>query len=147
MILRGVASALFEGFEAEAGEQVVVGRQGPGVREQSFDLRGGWRRQRRTVPQNEIIPRVAIEITEQPFEASGGVSGAGVQRQVKVAERLPTVFKPVFPPPYLNGGPRAYLSWVVECRDKAIKPGTVADWLESRLPQSVDDLSAWPTDE
>lgn len=62
-------------------------------------------------------------------------------------ERLPTVFMPVSPPPYMNGGPRDYLSWVVECRDKNFRPGTVAEWLEGRLPKPVDDLSAWEADE
>jgi hypothetical protein len=28
-----------------------------------------------------------------------------------------TVFKPVSPPPYLNGGPDEYLSWVIEGED------------------------------
>jgi hypothetical protein len=58
-------------------------------------------------------------------------------------ERLPTAFKPVSPPPYLNGGPREYLSWVIECSDKDFKPGTVAKWLESRLPQPIDDHERW----
>lgn len=70
-----------------------------------------------------------------------------VLNELSLSERLPTVFKPVSPPPYLNGGPRDYLSWVVECRDKTMKPGTIADWLEGRLPQPVDDVSAWPTDD
>lgn len=70
-----------------------------------------------------------------------------VLNELSVSERLPTVFKPVSPPPYLNGGPRDFLSWVIECRETAMKPGTVADWLEGRLPQPVDDVSAWPDDE
>lgn len=70
-----------------------------------------------------------------------------VLNELSVSERLPTVFKPVSPPPYLNGGPRDYLSWVIECSDPATKPGTIADWLEGRLPQPVDDVSAWPEDE
>jgi hypothetical protein len=70
-----------------------------------------------------------------------------VLNELSLYERLPTVFKPVSPPPYLNGGPRDYLSWVVECRDKTMKPGTIADWLEGRLPQPVDDVSAWQMDE
>ncbi len=61
-------------------------------------------------------------------------------------ERLPTEFKPVSPPPYLNGGPKDYLSWVIEC-PLSMPPGTVADWLEGRLPQPVDDLVAWGDDE
>ena len=61
------------------------------------------------------------------------------------SERLPTVFKPVSPPPYLNGGPRAYLSWVIECPLADMDPATVAEWLESRLPDAADE-SAWVAD-
>src|SRR5713226_2025854 len=45
-----------------------------------------------------------------------------VLNYVSVNERLPTVFMPVSPPPYLNGGPRNFLSWVVEARDADFKP-------------------------
>lgn len=62
------------------------------------------------------------------------------------SERLPTVFKPVSPPPYLNGGPRRYLSWVIECPLADMDPATVADWLDSRLP-SPDDESEWANDD
>jgi hypothetical protein len=67
-----------------------------------------------------------------------------VLNELSISERLPTVFKPVSPPPYLNGGPRDYLSWVIECGDSTFRAGTVADWLESRLPRPVDDITAWP---
>jgi len=34
---------------------------------------------------------------------------------LSVDERLPTLFMPFSPPPpYLNGGPREFLSWVIE---------------------------------
>jgi hypothetical protein len=68
-----------------------------------------------------------------------------VLNYLSVQERLPTTFKPVSPPPGLNGGPHDYLSWVIECSIDAMKPGTVADWLEGRLPEPVDDLTQWPT--
>ena len=67
-----------------------------------------------------------------------------VLNYLSVNERLPTVFKPVSSPPYLNGGPREYLSWVVECSNPDFKPGTVRKWLEGRLPQPVQDPSQWP---
>ena len=70
-----------------------------------------------------------------------------VINELTLSERLPTVFKPVSPPPYLNGGPRDFLSWVIECQGNTMKAGTVADWLEGRLPQPVDDISAWKADE
>ena len=69
-----------------------------------------------------------------------------VLNYLSVKERLPTVFKPVSPPPYMNGGPQEFLSWVIECTDKEFKPGTVAKWLEGRLPQPVNDLSQWATE-
>jgi hypothetical protein len=68
-----------------------------------------------------------------------------VLNYLSVQERLPTTFKPVSPPPYLNGGPHDCLSWVIECSIDAMKPGTVADWLEGRLPEPVGDLTQWPT--
>ena len=64
-----------------------------------------------------------------------------VLNYMSVEERLPTVFKPVSPPPYMNGGPEEFLSWVIEGDE--MPPGTVAKWLEERLPKPVDDLSAW----
>jgi hypothetical protein len=70
-----------------------------------------------------------------------------VLNELSLSERLPTVFKPVSPPPYLNGGPRDYLSWVIECHDGTTRPGTIADWLEGRLPKPVEDITAWPEDD
>lgn len=58
-------------------------------------------------------------------------------------ERLPTIFYPVSPPPYMNGGPHDFLSWVIESKDAEFKPDTLAEWLEGRLPQPVDDLEQW----
>ena len=69
-----------------------------------------------------------------------------VLNYVSVNERLPTTFMPVSPPPYLNGGPDEHLSWVIECHDPSFKPGSVAKWLEERLPQPVEDETQWPAD-
>ena len=66
-----------------------------------------------------------------------------VLNYVSVTERLPTIFKPVSPPPYLNGGPRDFLSWVIECPDGSFTPDNAADWLEGRMPRPVEDESAW----
>ena len=66
-----------------------------------------------------------------------------VLNYMSLEERLPTVFMPVSPPPYMNGGPRDFLSWVIESKDKDFKPGTCAKWLEGRLPRPVDDVSQW----
>jgi hypothetical protein len=70
-----------------------------------------------------------------------------VLNYLSVQERLPTTFKPVSPPPYLNGGPQDFLSWLIECPTDAMAPHTVADWLEGRLPRPVDDESQWQTDD
>jgi hypothetical protein len=66
-----------------------------------------------------------------------------VLNYVSLDERLPTVFKPVSPPPYLNGGPRDFLSWVIECDSSDFAPAECAEWLEGRLPRPVDDLASW----
>ncbi|WP_404361319.1 hypothetical protein [Methylotuvimicrobium sp. KM1] len=66
-----------------------------------------------------------------------------VLNYLSIEERLPTTFHPVSPPPYMNGGPEEYLSWVIECHDSKFRPGTCAKWLEERLPKPVDDLSQW----
>lgn len=62
-----------------------------------------------------------------------------VLNYLSLNERLPTVFMPVSPPPYLNGGPKEFLSWVIECRDKTFTPDTCAKWLRGRLPRPVED--------
>jgi hypothetical protein len=66
-----------------------------------------------------------------------------VLNYVSIDERLPTLFMPVSPPPYLNGGPTDFLSWVIECRDAAFTPAMAAKWLEGRLPIPVEDVKAW----
>ena len=66
-----------------------------------------------------------------------------VLNYLSVTEPLPTTFKPVSPPPYMNGGPEDFLSWVIECPDRYMPPDTVAEWLEGRLPRPVEDESAW----
>lgn len=66
-----------------------------------------------------------------------------VLNYVSLESRLPTVFMPVSPPPYMNGGPHDFLSWVIEARDADFSPAKCAEWLEGRLPRPVDDVSAW----
>lgn len=70
-----------------------------------------------------------------------------VLNYLSINERLPTIFMPVSPPPYMNGGPDEYLSWVIESKDPTFKPGTCKKWLEGRLPQPVNDLAAWSHDD
>ncbi len=47
----------------------------------------------------------------------------------------------------LDGGPRDYLSWVIECPLKDMEPDKVAEWLEVRFPSPVDDLAQWSENE
>lgn len=65
---------------------------------------------------------------------------------LSVEERLPTKFFPVSPPVYLNGGPKEYLSWVIECEDAQFTPRQLQEWLEARMPKPVDDLKRWVTE-
>ena len=70
-----------------------------------------------------------------------------VLNDVSVSEKLPTVFKPTSPPPYLNGGPREFLSWVIESEYNYIDPAWIAEELQGRMPNPVDDLAQWQDDE
>lgn len=67
-----------------------------------------------------------------------------VLNYVSLDERLPTVFMPVSPPPYMNGGVE-FLSWVIESTAPSFTPDTCAEWLHGRLPRPVDDLEQWNT--
>ncbi len=46
---------------------------------------------------------------------------------------LPTRFYPVSPAPYLNGGPKNFLSWIIENTDREFTPDNMKEWLEGRL--------------
>ncbi len=58
-------------------------------------------------------------------------------------ERLPTLFMPVSPPPYMNGDAKEFLAWVIECDHAEFSPDIVCDWLEGRLPKPIDDEAQW----
>jgi hypothetical protein len=47
----------------------------------------------------------------------------------------------------MNGGPRDFLSWVIESTSPEFAPERRAEWLEGRLPRPVDDLSQWKEEE
>jgi hypothetical protein len=68
---------------------------------------------------------------------------ACVVNYLSLNERLPTTFYPVSPAPYLNGGPTEYLSWVIEATNKDFTPENLAQWLEGRLPNPVDQMEEW----
>ena len=69
-----------------------------------------------------------------------------VLNYMSVDERLPSVFMPVSPPPYMNGGPEKFLSWVIESKGSDFMPETCAKWLEGRLPRPVDDPHQWKSE-
>lgn len=69
-----------------------------------------------------------------------------VVNYLSIEERLPTVFYPVSPAPYLNGGPGEYLSWIIKTMDSDFHPETLMQWLEGRLPNPVNELSEWDID-
>ena len=58
-------------------------------------------------------------------------------------DKLPVIFYPVSPPPYMNGGPEEFLSWIIETKDNNFLPNLLSEWLQGRLPQPVDDLTQW----
>ena len=66
-----------------------------------------------------------------------------VLNYLSLEERLPTVFKPVSPPPYLNGGPEEFLSWVIQVESKNFTPDDVKDCLKARLPEPVNNVKKW----
>jgi hypothetical protein len=66
-----------------------------------------------------------------------------VLNYLSLDERLPTRFYPVSPPPYLNGGPTQFLSWIVENTSPDFTPQHARSWLEARLPSPVADEVAW----
>jgi|GEM_PF-254087 len=66
-----------------------------------------------------------------------------VLNYISISQQLPTVFMPVSPPPYLNGGPEEYLSWVIESKLPCTDPNLIAQILEGRLPSPVEDPASW----
>ena len=66
-----------------------------------------------------------------------------VLNYLSLDERLPAAFMPVSPPPYMNGGPAEFLSWVIESKDPSFSPDDAVRWLEGRLPRPVEDVSEW----
>lgn len=69
-----------------------------------------------------------------------------VLNYISLEERLPTVFMPVSPPPYINGGPKEFLSWIIESKRIDFTPDECARWLEGRLPRPVEDIKRWTND-
>jgi hypothetical protein len=89
--------------------------------------------------------KFAIDI-DHPLAWSAVQEIGHVLNYLSLDERLPTVFMPVSPPPYLNGGPE-FLSWVIESRSLTFSPAGAAKWLLGRLPDPVEDPSNWPVND
>jgi hypothetical protein len=70
-----------------------------------------------------------------------------VLNYISITERLPTVFMPTSPPPYLNGGPKYNLSWVIESTIDYVSPNYILSVLQNRLPQDIQNIDAWIKDE
>ena len=70
-----------------------------------------------------------------------------VTNYLSLEEKLPTTFYPVSAPPYLNGGPKDYLYWVIESTTIDFSPDDLQEWLEGRLPRPVDDVEQWGFEE
>jgi hypothetical protein len=68
---------------------------------------------------------------------------SSVLNYISIEERLPTLFMPVSPPPYLNGGPADFLSWIIQAQHPFVDAGYVADVLRGRLPSPVEDEQQW----
>ncbi|MFT0211004.1 hypothetical protein VQ643_00105 [Pseudomonas sp. F1_0610] len=66
-----------------------------------------------------------------------------VFNSIALSDPLPTVFKPSSPPPYLNGGPEEFLSWVVESTYNYIDPTWIKEAIENVLPNPIDDITQW----
>jgi hypothetical protein len=70
-----------------------------------------------------------------------------VLNYLSLEERIPTAFYPVSAPPYLNGGPPDFLYWIIESKDPTFTPDKVSEWLEGRLPNPVENLEEWTTED
>jgi hypothetical protein len=70
-----------------------------------------------------------------------------VLNYLALEEPLPTVFKPVSPPPYMNGGPKEFLSWVIEAKLPFLDAEYIAKVLEGRLPNPGEDRNNWNMDD
>jgi len=62
---------------------------------------------------------------------------------LSVSDKLPTTFYPVSPPPYINGGPEDFLSWVIEPSIPLLDTNVIFDYLTGRLPEDFDKEESW----
>jgi hypothetical protein len=62
-------------------------------------------------------------------------------------EKLPTIFYPVSPPPYMNGGPEEFLSWIIEPVIPSVDTNSIYAYLDGRLPENYDQEESWLLDD
>jgi len=70
-----------------------------------------------------------------------------VLNYISLNEKLPVAFYPVSAPPYLNGGPQDYLFWIIESKQVDFTATDVKEWLAARLPDPVENIEEWTTEE
>lgn len=93
---------------------------------------------------NEARWWVKLRIDIDSTAAWHVVQGLGyVLNELSLTDRLPTTFKPVSPPPYLNGGPDEFLCWVIEANIPFFDPRVAISYLRERLPDPIADEEAW----
>jgi hypothetical protein len=61
-------------------------------------------------------------------------------------DKLPTTFYPVSPPPYLNGGPKEFLSWVIEPVIPYVDSNNIYAYLVGRFPEDYNKEESWLLD-
>ena len=66
---------------------------------------------------------------------------------LSVDDKLPTNFYPVSPPPYVNGGPEEFLSWIIEPVIPYVDTNNIYDYLNGRLPENYDKEESWLLDD
>jgi hypothetical protein len=65
---------------------------------------------------------------------------------ISVDEKLPTRFYPVSAPPYMNGGPKDFLYWIIEPTIPFVDSNIIYDFLIGRLPEDLEKEENWILD-
>lgn len=68
---------------------------------------------------------------------------AHVINYLSISERFSTVFYPVSPAPEAGQEPRDCLAWIIETTTEDFSPSELAEWLEVRLPNPIEDEAQW----
>jgi hypothetical protein len=89
--------------------------------------------------------KFSIETTDQ-FSWKVVQELGHVFNYLSTEEPLPSIFYPVSPPPYMNGGPEKFLSWIIENTHDNFTPELATEWLEARLPDNVECRNQWKTE-